>query len=139
MQGRSAYGIDLRERIMGDYDGGLSALEVAKKYRVSRWLIYKLKKQREETGSLAPLQRGGYKPQALAGKLAELEALIKAHPDATLEELRKKLGVKVDISVLWRAIDRLGLSYKKNPSRQRTRAGRRSCAAQGVEGKSGHA
>ena len=41
---------------------------------------------------------------------ARLAALIAARPDATLAELRDALATTVELSTLWRAIDRLGFT-----------------------------
>lgn len=127
-----AYSLDLRERVMADCAAGLSAEVVAEKYRVSAWWVYKLKRRQRETGSIAPLQHGGYKRQALAGEMERLKQFVKDHPDATLEEIRQALGLKVHLSVLWGALDRLKLTVKKNPVRQRAKARRRSGGAQGM-------
>jgi len=43
-----------------------------------------------------------------------LAALIVARPDATLAELREALPTAAGLSTLWRAIDRLGVTVKKN-------------------------
>jgi hypothetical protein len=54
----------------------------------------------------------------LAGQDARLAALITAKPDATLVELREALRLPVGLSTLWRAIDRLELTVKKNHTRR---------------------
>jgi hypothetical protein len=46
--------------------------------------------------------------------------LIAARPDATLAELRNDLPTTAALSTLWREIDRLGLTVKKNRTRGRT-------------------
>jgi hypothetical protein len=56
----------------------------------------------------------------LAGQEARLAALIAARPDATLRELRDALATTAGLSTLWRAIDRLGFTVKKNGIRRRT-------------------
>lgn len=127
-----AYSLDLRERVMDDCAGGMPASAVAEKYRVSAWWVYKLKRQQRDTGSIVPLQHGGYKRQALAGEMERLKQFVKDHPDSTLEEIRAALGLKVHLSVLWGALDRLKLTVKKNPVRQRAKARRRSGGAQGM-------
>jgi hypothetical protein len=45
--------------------------------------------------------------------------LITARPDATLAELRHALPTRAALSTLWRTIDRLGLTVKKNRTRRR--------------------
>jgi hypothetical protein len=59
----------------------------------------------------------------LAGQESRLSALITARPDATLTELREALPTSAALSTLWRAIDRLQLTVKKNRTRRRTTTG----------------
>jgi hypothetical protein len=40
--------------------------------------------------------------------------LITVQPDATLAELQEALPTRAALSTLWRTIDRLGLTVKKN-------------------------
>ena len=48
-----------------------------------------------------------------------LVGLITARPDATLAELQHALPTRAALSTLWRTIDRLGLTVKKNRTRRR--------------------
>ena len=96
-----AYSIDLRERVLADIDSGMGNDAVARKYRVSSRWVYKLRRQRSETGEIAP-RRGktGPKPK-LAAHTEQLVQLVQEQPDATLSELRERLGVSVSFSDLW--------------------------------------
>ena len=117
-----AYSVDLRERVLTDYDGGSGPTDLARRYRVARSWIYKLLDQRRETGSIAPLPGGGGRPRALGGQSDRLRRIVDKCPDATLEELRAKLRKRVGISTLWRALRDLKITLKKSHSRRRTRA-----------------
>jgi transposase len=46
-------------------------------------------------------------------------ALLLARPDATLTELRDAIPTTAALSTLWRTIDRLGFTLKKNGTRRR--------------------
>lgn len=111
-----AYSLDLRERVLADFDAGMGNDAVARKYRVSSRWVYKLRRQRSETGQIAP-RRGktGPKPK-LAAHLDQLVQLVKEQPDATLHELRQKLGVPVSLATLWATLKKLGLTLKKSPA-----------------------
>jgi transposase len=111
-----AYSLDLRERVLADLDAGASQAETARKYRVSTRWLYKLRRQREETGDLAPRRGRAGPPRALAGREEELAALVRQSPDATLEELRQQLTPTVSAVTVWRALKRLGLVLKKSYS-----------------------
>jgi hypothetical protein len=61
----------------------------------------------------------------LAGHEAQLAALVAARPDATLAELRDALRTSAALATVWRELDRLQLTVKKNDSRRRTTPARR--------------
>jgi transposase len=92
---------------------------VAAKYEVSRAWVHRLVQRRRETGSVAPRQQTKFRARVLAGYEARLAALITARPDATLAELRDALPTTAGVSTLWRAIDQLGFTLKKNGTRRR--------------------
>src|SRR5258705_3092001 len=117
-----AYSVDLRERVLADYDEGVRPVELARCYRVARSWIYKLLTQRREMGHIEPLKgEMGRKPK-LKQRSEQLRQIVAAYPDATLEELRRKLPIPVGISTLWRALHALKLTLKKSHSRRRTKA-----------------
>jgi transposase len=111
-----AYSIDLRERVLMDWDAGLGTHAVARKYRVSPEWVRKLRRQRETTGDIAP-RRGKTGPKPKLDEHAErITELVHQSPDATLNELRQKLGLEVSLVTLWRVLKKLGLVLKKSPA-----------------------
>jgi transposase len=48
------YSLDLRTRVLRDWDAGMKAEDVAAKYSVSRAWVHRLQQRRRETGSIAP-------------------------------------------------------------------------------------
>jgi transposase len=119
--------MDLRTRVLQDADTGLASKELAARYHVSRAWVDALKQRRRETGAIAPLKQVKFRRRALgADQEQRLVALVTARPDATLAELRDALRSAVGLTTIWRALDRLELSLKKNRTRRRaTAAGRR--------------
>ncbi|NIA06404.1 MAG: hypothetical protein GWP14_02000 [Actinobacteria bacterium] len=114
-----AYSTDLRLRVLADYDNGVRLVNLADRYRVSERWLYKLLRQRKETRCIEPRRgRTGPKPK-LAAHENRLRELIDAVPDATLEELKQKLGLGVSITTLWRALRDLGVTLKKSAPRGR--------------------
>ena len=85
-----AYSMDLRKRVLADSDAGLPTKPVAQKHGVSRTWVRSLKQRRRETGEIAPRGGGGRKPKIDRVRLA---ALVQQQPDATLVELRERLGI----------------------------------------------
>lgn len=111
-----AYSMDLRVRVLADCDAGISTKEVAQKYSVSGAWVRRLKQRRRELGEVGPrVSKTGPKPK-LSGKEDRLEQLVAEEPDATLEELRKKLGMGVSVATVWRSLKTLGLTLKKSPA-----------------------
>ena len=119
------YSMDLRTRVLGDCDAGLAPKEVAAKFRVSRSWVNRLVQRRRETGQVGPRQQKVFKKQALAGQEDRLRALVDAQPDRTLAELREALPSSASLSSVWRALDRLRLTVKKNGTRRRAAPSRR--------------
>lgn len=114
------YSMDLRKRVLRAWDSGLDAESVAAKYEVSRAWVHRLVQRRRETGSIEPRKQMKFRRRALEGQETRLVALITAQPDATLAELRDALPTSAGLSTLWRTIDRLRLTVKKNRTRRRT-------------------
>ena len=122
----AAYSMDLRTRVLKDSDGGLSSKELAERYHVSRAWVDALKQRRRETGAFAPLRPVKFRGRALATTdLDRLAALVAARPDATLAEIREGLRTSAGLTTIWRALNQLDFTFKKNGTRRRTTASRR--------------
>jgi transposase len=116
----AAYSMDLRERVVTDSDAGLSSKELAERYHVSRaWVDAQ---RRRETGSIAPRKQTKFRRRVLEGQEDRLRALVTAQPDATLAELRDRLRTSVALATIWRELNQLDLTVKKNRTRRRTTA-----------------
>lgn len=120
------YPIELRQKIVDAVDQQLGTYEeIAEMFGISEQYIYKLLRQRRETGSLAPLPRGGG-AQALLNEehLLTLAELVARQPDATLEELRQQLcretKVEASISTVWRGLEQIEFTQKKDQARARS-------------------
>ena len=120
-----SYSVDLRERVVAGRQKGQSAEELAKRFGVCKRSVERYWSRQQETGSVAPKQRGGYRRSRLEGHDETLRGWINAQADLTLEQLRERisieLGIELSVSALWYRLDRLGLSFKKNAPRGRAR------------------
>ena len=122
----AAYSMDLRTRVLKDADGGLTSKELAERYHVSRAWVDALKQRRRETGAFAPLKPTKFRGRVLAASdLNRLAALVAARPDATLEEIRDALRTAAGLTTIWRALNQLDFTFKKNGTRRRTAPARR--------------
>jgi len=120
------YSLDLRQRVLEAVDAGShSRLQIAGLFRVSVAWIRRLVQRRRQTGSIAPLpRRHGPAPLLDEQLRQQLATLVRDTPDATLAELRDRLGGGVSVATLWRALDALGLTRKKSRCMPASRAGR---------------
>ena len=109
------YSQDLRQRVVDTVQRGEGSLrQIARRFLVSVSFVTRLLKQHRSTGSLEPKSHGGGHPPALGPEdLERLRELIRQQPDATLEELRQRLGASCRTMTISRALRRLGLPRKK--------------------------
>jgi len=118
-----AYSLDLRERVMAAYDEGHSVPQLATRFKVGVWWIYKIKRQRRKTGSLAPRKGRVGRPRALRAKQEQrLARFVDKHADATLAQIRARLALPCSTVALHHTLRRLGYRYKKNVAGRRTRS-----------------
>ena len=108
-----AYSMDLRERVVAAYDEGIRPSVIVRQFRVSKAWVFRLLQRRRENGSIEPRRGQPGRKSKLKPHREELRKLVEANPDATLEELREKLSIKVGMGTLWRALRALNLTLKK--------------------------
>lgn len=126
-----------RLTILADCDAGAGTKSVAAKHGVSGTFVRSLKKERRETGALrGPRKRGpGRKPKIDRVRVQEL---VKEDADATLAELRERLGVRCSLSAIWTVLNDLKITFKKKRSAppSKTAPTSPSAASPGAPGKS---
>jgi transposase len=109
------YSADLRERIVAAVDRHEHSLrQLARLFGVSLSFLVRLLQRRRRTGSVQPRPHGGGAGRRLdeptIGRLLEL---VRQQPDATLAELRDRLGVPCCLMTIARALWRAGITRKK--------------------------
>jgi transposase len=111
----AAYSQDLRQRVIDCIDRKEGSLrQIAQRFVVSLSFVVRLLQLHRRTGSLDPKPSAGGRPAALRpDDLERLKELVRQQPDATLKELRERLGVSCSLTAIWRALEKLGLSRKK--------------------------
>ena len=80
------YSVDLRERLLGAIDAGLSQAEAARLVGVSTATIERWARRQRTRGSVAPLPRRGRSRRIGPAQEAALLSQVRAMPDATLTE-----------------------------------------------------
>ena len=117
-----AYSMDLRRRVLADCDDGLATAAVAAKYRASASWVRRLLQRRRATGETAP-RPPGRRPVTWAASAEAIRRAVAADPDATLAELKARLGLALSPATLWRAVKALGLTVKKKSRGRPSRTG----------------
>jgi transposase len=113
-----AYSQDLRERVVRACDERRGTRQqIADLFGVSTAWVRRLLQRRRQTGSFAAKPHaGGPPPKMTPDRRDRLVVLVSEQPDATLAELRDRLGAAVHLSTVARALCRLGLRVKKKSS-----------------------
>jgi Transposase len=114
-----AYSIDLRVRVLADSDDGMGATAVAAKYRVSESWARRLRQRRQATGETAP-RPSGRRKATRAPHAEAIRATVRDDPDATLAELKRRLGLAPGPATLRRAAAAPGPTVEERSSGRRS-------------------
>ena len=117
------YPTELRVRVVAAVEeGGLAIPEAARIFQVGLTFIKKMLKLHRAGESLEPRHGGGPVPLLQEQETTWLRQELKAHPDATLEELQEVLTAKcrttASLSTISRGLQALKLARKKKSYRQ---------------------
>jgi transposase len=106
---------DLRQRILAAVDNREgSRRQLAARFSVNVSTVTRLLQLRRQTGSFDPRPHGGgTEPTLDQSRLQQLRTLVEKTPDATLEQLRRDLGVSGSLMIVWRGLKTLGITRKK--------------------------
>ena len=118
------YSMDLRKRVVEACDARAGTREkIAERFSVSVSWIRRLLQRRKETGSIAPRPpNSGRKPKLNDRQMQKLRRIVAGEPDATLKELKARLGVAMSDDALLRALGKLNLTLKKSRSSRRSKS-----------------
>jgi transposase len=100
---------------------GMTYAETADMLGIGVASVNRILRRHRETGSVAPKPKAGGRTSPIVNEVAdELEELVRATPDATIQEMLDALvastGVATSLSAMKRALHRLGFSRKKRSS-----------------------
>ncbi len=119
------YSLDLRERVVGAVEGGMSRREAAEVFGVSPSTAVKWLRRQHDSGSVAARAMGGDRRSRLGCERSFIEEQLEAVNDLTIEELRAVLrerGVVVGYGTVWRFLAKEKITLKKNRARIRASA-----------------
>ena len=118
---------DLRKRLVAAVDGGMSRRAAAERFGVAASTAIHWVERWRQTGNVRPLPQGGdVRSHRIEAYAEEILSLIEETPDITLAEivahLHERHGLRVAQSTIWRLLDRRGMTFKKNRTRERATA-----------------
>ena len=108
-----AFSLDLRTRVLADFQAGMTFAELGRKYSTSAEWVRQFIRRYQASGEVEaqpPLNR---RVPFHRRHETELRAAVAGNPSLTLEALRTQLGVDCDLSTLWHALRALKISFKK--------------------------
>ncbi len=118
--------LSARQRILQLYQQGKSTCDISEFFGFCVAAVRRVRQQFKQRGTLRPQTHlCGRKTLLSAGRKARLQKLVAAQPDATLAELGARMDRPFGTSTMDLWLRKLGLSYKKNAARRRTRSVRR--------------
>jgi transposase len=110
-----AYPQKIRELVLAAYENGDATAEIAEGLKVSPSWSRRVKQRLRECGSREAIrQKHGFDPKLGEREQKELAGLLEETPDATLEELSKRLSKPVSVSTICRTLQRMNLTLKKS-------------------------
>ena len=116
--------VDLRRRVVGAIEGGLSCRAAAQRFGVSASSAIRWRAQERRDGDVTPKRQGGDRHSHRIEAHAELIlSAVAAKSDITLSELQDGLwerGLAVAIGTLWGFFKRRKITRKKVGARRRT-------------------
>lgn len=120
-----ALSIDTRVRIVEAYNDGEGTYEdLAERFKCGRATVNRYLRRDREALPLAAKPNPGKKPLLDEEDLESIHFIILAQPDITLERMLERFvedgGRRVSIATLHRAVNKLGLTRKKSPSKRRS-------------------
>ena len=121
---------DLRSRVVGAVEGGLSRRAAAERFGVGVATAIRWVRVFHATGATRAQPKGGdQRSQRIEAYRAVILGAVDAKVDITLVELaemlRREHGAQFAPSTVWRFLDRHAMTLKKNGARQRAGQARR--------------
>lgn len=105
-----------RKLLVTGYEKSRIAAEIAQAYSVSIRTVYRLFKQKQESGSVALRTNQRERKSILTAEDKEkIHQCVDGKPDITVNEIRDELGLSASYSTVERAIEAMGYTLKKKP------------------------
>lgn len=125
-----AYGIDLRTRVVGAIEGGLSHRQAAQRFCVAVSTAGNWHRLWRKAGSTRPRKQGHPVRSKLDPYEAEILAMVEQDKDIALYEIANRLtaehGVRAAPSTVWHFFRKRAITFKKRPRMPQSKSVRTS-------------
>lgn len=112
-----AYSVDLRERVVGSIESGLSTRAAARRFSIGIATAGAWHRHWRSTGKLVPGRQGQPKGSKLDVHEAFILGLVEERKDITLAEIVERLAIERDMrtcpATVWQFFDRRDITLKK--------------------------
>lgn len=108
----ATYSKERRREVLAACDAGEGTRAVALRFGCSESWVRRVKQERREWGKTEPCLRRRRTPKWLPLK-DDIERIVAAQPDLTLQELKDRLPLELSRQTLCRALRQLKLTFKK--------------------------
>lgn len=113
------YSMDLRERVIGAIESGMSTRQAAARFDIGVATAGEWARLKRSKGDVCPARQGKPKGSVLDPHAEFIFGLIEEIPDVTLEEIAVRLaeerGLEVVATAVWKFLDRHEMTHKKRP------------------------
>lgn len=105
---------EARELLVKAFERSHNVEEVCRNFSVSRSTVYRLVKQKRDTGSVElQTSKRGRKTVLSDEDIKNIDDAVQERPDITIEEIIEKLDLHVGLETVRKTIIELGYVYKK--------------------------
>ena len=111
------YSLDLRERVVGAIEDGLSTRQAAARFSIGIATAGTWSRLKRSQGDVRLARQGKPKGSVLDAHAAFILGTLREQPDLTLDEMVERLAAECDVRVVrtavWKFLDRHDMTHKK--------------------------
>jgi transposase len=111
------YSVDLRERVVGALENGLSTRDAAARFSIGVATAGAWGRLKRSQGDVRPAKQGKPKGSVLDVHADFILGVLREQPDLTLDEMVERLAAERDVRVvrtaIWKFLDRHDQTHKK--------------------------
>ncbi len=104
---------DTRERAIASWKSGTPINEICNVLKITRKTFYNWRKRDAEGGEQIPKPKGHAPALLNEEHLIKIQDIFKSNNSLCAREVMEKLGLNCSLGVIYRALAKIGMTYKK--------------------------